>query len=288
VNLAFLQTFCEVAKWGSFTRAADELGYAQSSVTMQIQKLEETYEVVLVERYGRKMRLTDAGEELLRYAKQMISLYEVSKETLRQQKTGTLKIGTIETVAAFYLPTVMQTFREMYPEMSVLLHIGSEPSVIKSVKEGECDLALIYDVPFADPDLQGVSLGEEELVIVMPPGHEMGKLDRVKVQDLQGASLICTEEGCTYRGMLLRALKVSGVPFHISCEFGSIEAIKQCVARGVGIALLPRMTVREEVDAGKLLAIPFVQENEGFHVQVLTHKKKWMSQALQDFLDLLK
>ncbi|MGZ4164842.1 MAG: LysR family transcriptional regulator, partial [Tumebacillaceae bacterium] len=110
MNLAFLQTFCEVAKWGSFTRAADELGYAQSSVTMQIQKLEETYGVVLVERYGRKMRLTDAGEELLRYAKQMVALYEESKASLRQQKTGTLKIGTIETVAAFYLPAILQTF----------------------------------------------------------------------------------------------------------------------------------------------------------------------------------
>lgn len=95
------KTFREVAKWGSYTRAAEVLGYAQSSITTQIQKLEESYGAVLVERFGRNMRLTLAGEALLQYANDIYRLHEESKEVVSRQSRGILSIGTIETLAAF-------------------------------------------------------------------------------------------------------------------------------------------------------------------------------------------
>lgn len=288
MNFVYLQTFCEIAKWGSFTRAAEELGYVQSSVTVQVHKLEEAYGVVLFERYGRKMRLTQAGEQLLTYAQQILALHEESKSALSRQHTGTLTVGTIETLSAFYLPSRLGQFRQSHPEMTLLLQLGNESAIIQSVKEGETDLGLILDLPFADHDLVCLPLRQEELIIAMPPGHRLHDLPEVNVHDLAGESLILTEEGCTYRSMLTGALKERDVPYQMSCEFGSMEAIKQCVALGLGIALMPRMAATSEVEQGKLVAVPFVQDGMEFHTQLIYHKKKWLSTAFQEFVALLR
>jgi DNA-binding transcriptional LysR family regulator len=126
MDFIYLQTFCEVAKWGNFTRAAEALGYAQSSVTTQIQKLEEQYGAVLFERAGRKMRPTQAGEVLLPYARQILALQAEARTQLSEQQTGTITIGTIETLAAFYLPPVLQTFHDKYPKITLALQSGNE------------------------------------------------------------------------------------------------------------------------------------------------------------------
>jgi DNA-binding transcriptional LysR family regulator len=105
MELIYFQTFREVAARQSFTRAAEELGYAQSSVSTQIQKLENAYGVQLFERYGKQLRLTSSGEELLKLAVRMLDLYQESKETVARQAGGTLSIGTIDSLASYYLPS---------------------------------------------------------------------------------------------------------------------------------------------------------------------------------------
>lgn len=112
MDLTYMRTFREVAKRQSFTRAAEELGYAQSSVTMQIQKIEKEYGVPLIERHGRALRLTPPGEELLKLFVEILDLYDRSKETIAQQIGGTLTIGTIDSLAAFYLPPFLQQLRD--------------------------------------------------------------------------------------------------------------------------------------------------------------------------------
>ena len=104
MDLLYLHTFREVARWGSFTRAADELGYAQPTVTAQMQKLEQSYGALLFERHGRKLRLTQAGEALLRYARELTRLYGESKDVVSSQSRGPIRIGTIDTLAAYFLP----------------------------------------------------------------------------------------------------------------------------------------------------------------------------------------
>jgi DNA-binding transcriptional LysR family regulator len=115
MDFIYLRTFCEVATCGSFTQAAETLGYGQPSVTMQMQKLEEQYGAVLFERYGRRMQLTQAGEVLLPYARQILELQSEAKARISAQDMGTITIGTIETLATFYLPPLLQTFRRAHP-----------------------------------------------------------------------------------------------------------------------------------------------------------------------------
>jgi DNA-binding transcriptional LysR family regulator len=287
LELTYLKTFREVAKWGSFTRAAETLGYAQSSITTQIQKLEESYGTVLVERFGRKMRLTMAGEALLQYANDIVRLHEESKEVLSKQSKGTLSIGTIETLAAFFLPPHLQAYRLSYPEVNVVIQPGNEPFIIECVKEGALDIGIILDPPFTDPELHSCIIREEELVIIASPDHRFGSYDKVQVQDLESESMILTEEGCTYRAMLLKVLKHNQVNYTLSYEFGNLEAIKQCVIYGLGVALLPRIVVADAIQKGQLIAVPFAHQGFKFYTQLIYAKKKWKSRAFTGFLELI-
>ncbi|MCY9662432.1 LysR family transcriptional regulator [Paenibacillus chondroitinus] len=288
MELTYLKTFREVAKWGSYTRAAEVLGYAQSSITTQIQKLEEAYGAVLVERFGRSMKLTLAGEALLQYANDIYRLHEESKEVVSRQSKGILSIGTIETLAAFFLPPHLQAYRQHFPEINVMIQPGNEPFIIEAVKEGALDVGIILDPPFSDPELYCHILREEELVIIASPAHKFAAgIEGVQIGDLEKESLILTEEGCTYRAMLLRTLKSNQVPYSLSYEFGNLEAIKQCVMYGLGIALLPRIVVAEDIQNGRLAAVPLVHPDFKFYTQLIYSKKKWRSKAFTGFLDVL-
>ncbi|GCE29880.1 putative HTH-type transcriptional regulator YwqM [Dictyobacter alpinus] len=286
MDFVYLRTLCEVAKWSSFTRAADALGYGQPSVTMQIQKLEEQYGAVLFERYGKRMQPTQAGEVLLQYARQILALHAEAKAQLSTQETGTLTIGTIESLATFYLPSLLQAFRRTYPGITIALQSGNEESIVRAVKEGQCDLGLILDVVSSDLELECVPLRKEEFAIITQIGSPYSHLPEVTVQKLANASFILTEEGCTYRALLLQELRQSGTAHQIVCSFGSLEAIKQCVMCGLGIAFLPRATVQEEVEQGKLQALPFAYHSN-LYTQAIYLKRKWKSRAFQNLLDLM-
>ncbi len=286
MDFIYLRTLCEVAKWGSLTQAAEVLGYAQSSVTAQIQKLEEQYGVVLFERYGRRMRPTQAGEMLLHYAQQMLELHLEAKAILSQQEMGTITIGTIETLAAFYLPPVLQSFRQTYPKITIALQSGNEISIVQAVKDGHCDLGLVLDVVSSDSDLASLLVRKEEFAIVAHPDSPYAHMTEVPAHDLTNARFILTEEGCTYRAFLLQALREAGITYQIVGEFGSIEAIKQCVRYDLGIAFLPRVTIQAEVEHGILQAIPLAAESN-LYTQAIYLKRKWQSRAFQDLLNLL-
>ena len=287
MELTYLRTFREVVKMGSYTKAAEALGYAQSSVTTQIQKLEAAYGAVLLERFGRGMKLTLAGEALLRYADEIARLHDESKEVVSMQSKGTLSVGTIETLAAFYLPPYLQAYREHFPDINVTLQPGKEPQIIESVKEGELDAGIILDPPFSDPDLHTIVLREEELVIIAPPDHRFAGKESIGLEDIESESLILTEDGCTYRAMLLRLLRSGQIGYRLAYEFGNLEAIKQCVTYGLGIALLPRIAVAEAVRQGQVVAIPFVHPECRFYTQLIYAKKKWQSHSFQGFVKLL-
>ncbi|UFJ41913.1 LysR family transcriptional regulator [Brevibacillus humidisoli] len=282
-------TFREVAKWQNFSRAAEALGYAQSSVTAHIQNLENKFQVELFERRGRKIRLTPAGEQLLRYADQVLALLEEAKACLAESAhiPATTTIGTVESLAAFYLPPYVQTFRRQYPETKLLLRPGICSDLRQGVKEGSYDFAIILDELQTHPDLEIIPLQEEELVLIAPPDHRLACAERVLPQDLAGETLIVTESGCSYRTMMENVLRDTDTVLETSLEFGSLEAIKQCVAYGLGIAHLPRIAVQEEVDKGALSVLPFEHPDIRVFRQLVYHKKKWIPRAVHHFFQLL-
>lgn len=288
MELIYLQTFREVAVRQSFTRAAEELGYAQSSVTMQIQKLEKTYEVKLFERYGRGLRLTSAGEELLKIAIQMLDLYQESKEKLAKQGGGTLSIGTIDSLAAYFLPTWIQHIRQQYPDLAIRLQPDREALIINKVREGEIDIGLILENKPSDPTLGWIKIKEEPLVLIANPNHPLAALSNIQLEQLNGVEWIMAEDSCNYRIMLEKVLRTHGISYRIGLELGNPEAIKRCVRVGSGISLLPKMAAEEEIQRGELVVLPFAHPDIRLDLHMVIHPKKWMSHALLDFIEMLK
>lgn len=287
MDLTYFRTFREVARRASFTRAGEELGYAQSSVTMQIQKLEREYGVPLFERYGKQLRLTPPGEALLKLAVQMLDLYDQSKESIANQVNAAVTIGTIDSLAAYYLPPYLQQLRQLYPGLGIQLLPDSEAALVTKVKEGEYDVALLLDRGPADDALRCITVREEPLVLVAPPGHSLTEVEVAALHDLEGCELIVSEGSCIYRSTFEKVLRDNGVAYRIGFELGSLEAIKHCVMNRLGIALLPRIAVEEELRRGSLVEIPFHHPDLRFELQVLLHPRKWMSQPLLAFIDLL-
>ncbi|TGV08817.1 LysR family transcriptional regulator [Mesorhizobium sp. M00.F.Ca.ET.186.01.1.1] len=289
MDTRYLLTFREVAKCQSFTRAAEVLGYAQSSVTTQIQNLETDFGVTLFERWGRKIRLTHAGEALLAYSEQLLAVLDEARANLSEQAqlAGTLRIGTVESLAAFFLPPFLQKFRQEHPRMRILLKPGICHDLRQGVKEGHHDFAFVLDWLQDHPELVNVNLGEEKLVVIAAPNHSLAQVKKIEARDFIGANWIFTEAGCSYRSIMESVLRDAGAAIESSSEFGSLEAIKQCVAYDLGIALIPAIAVGEEVKNGTLVILPFSHPDVRVYRQLVYHKKKWMSQALLRFLELL-
>ncbi|GGF79707.1 LysR family transcriptional regulator [Paenibacillus albidus] len=287
MDLTYLRTFREVAKRQSFTRAAEELGYAQSSVTMQIQKIEKEYGVPLIERHGRQLRLTPPGEELLKLFVEMLDLYDRSKETIAQQIGGTLTIGTIDSLAAFYLPPFLQQLRTRFPGLNIHLQTEQEANLVTKIKDGEVDIGLLLDRNTTDSQLSRTIIRNEPLVLIAPANHPLARLDTVKLQDLNSCEFIVSEESCIYRSLFENLLKDHGILFRIGFELSNLEAIKRCVMNGLGLALLPRIVAQEEIKRGDLAELPFIHPEIHFDLQLLLHPKKWKSQPLQFLIQML-
>ncbi len=288
MDLAYFQTFREVAFHQSFTKAAGELGYAQSSVTMQIQKLEQLYGVRLFERHGKGLRLTSAGDELLQVTVQMLNLFQQSKELLAQQGGGILTIGTIDSLAAYFLPSLIQNIRRQYPAITVRLQPDSETSIVDKVKEGEFDIGILLENKPSDPGLQWTIIREEPLVLIASPDHPLSSLRAIQLEQLNDAEWIMPESSCNYRMMLEKVLRRQSISYKIGLELGNPEAIKRCLMSGTGISLLPQMVVREEVKRGELVVLPFNHPDIRLDLQMVMRPKKWISNPLKDFIDMLR
>lgn len=282
-----MRSFLEVARCQSFTKAAENLGYVQSSVTAQIQKLENEYGVVLFERYGRTMRLTSAGEQLRGMFEKILEIYDDSKRLISRQAKGNLEIGTIESLMGFYLPPLLHRFLQSFPDFNLQVKELDRSDMLQSIRSGILDMGILIDHPIVDDDIETTIIRQEPLVLVANPFHPLCSADAIGVQELGSHNLIVTQLGCPYRAALERLLEQNGIAYHIHSEFGTLEAIKQCVGFGLGIALLPHISVKRELTEQRLVTLPFNHSDITFFTQIVHHKKKWLSPAFRHLIELL-
>lgn len=286
MELRHLNTFRVVAEVKGFTRAADVLGYAQSSVTAQIQALEEELGVQLFNRLGKRIVLTQAGERLLPYVVKVQHLLDNAKAEVaeNQEPQGTLTVGAPESLCAYRLPALLRAYRQRFPQVKIILRPGLCWELRQNVRSGEFDVAFLLDERIEMNDLICESLKQENIVLVAPPGHPLTRRSSVMPQDLQTETVFLTETGCSYRSLFEQQVNARGVYLDQQLEFGSLEAIKQCVISGIGVAQLPEMVVQQELAEQKLTALRWGGKPFAVETQLLYHKNKWLTPALTEFL----
>lgn len=290
-NMEFrqLKTFVTVAKLLSFTKAANDLGYAQSSITGQIQLLEEEFGTMLFERLGKQIKLTKDGEYLYNYAAQILRLSDEAKDIISSSFTpkGSLTIGTAESLCLHRLPKVFAAFRTSYPNVEINLHFDTGGNYRTLIRKNVIDIVFFLDVPCVEKDLVTHVLFEEAMSVIAPPNHRLAKKREITPYDLTGEALVLTAEGCTYRGILESILTQSGVKPSSIMGVSSNEVIKRFVCDGWGIGFLPRVVVEQELANNQLVELPWAGPPFGIKAQLIYHKDKWQSPALKAFIELI-
>ncbi|KOU60383.1 LysR family transcriptional regulator [Streptomyces sp. MMG1533] len=255
MELRLLVTFEKVATVLSFTRAAAELRYAQSSVTGQIRALESSLGTELFDRLGSRIRLTEAGERLLPYARQIIELNEEARATVvgAEEPSGSLTVGTMESLTSYRLPPLLEFFHHRYPKVRLSLRTTLGDETRQALLRGTYDVGFLMEPETDHAGLESRVLAPEPLVLVAAPGHPLAAgAAGLKTEDLAEVQLVGTEPGCPYRDLFESELAHrTGAPPPFM-EFGTIEATKRGVAGGLGVALLPRMAVGGELASGAL------------------------------------
>lgn len=290
MELRQLAAFDAVVRTGSVTRAAVDLNYVQSSVTAQIQALEADLGVRLFDRIGRRLALTEAGRQFVPLAQRMLALMAEARDAVAQSDSprGTVTISAPESVCTYRLPALMQRCRAEFSEVRLVFRPLPSPELIPSVRGGQVDIAFVLDEPKQIADLCVEPLVTEPLAIVAAPGHRLTAHATVSPQDFTDETMLLTEAGCTYRSRFLALLNDSGVYPHTLFEFGSVEAIKQCTLAGMGVAVLPAMTVAQEVADGRLVPLPWQEAALTMATQLVWHGARWLSPAIRTVIDLAR
>ncbi|MFH5184318.1 LysR family transcriptional regulator [Paenibacillus sp. TAB 01] len=242
MDVKTLKTFQTIVACGSFHKAAEELSYAQSTITMQIQKLEAEVGVQLIER-GKHLRLTEAGR--LFYEQSLPILHDLQQLQTRMAdmqagEAGHVRLGVTEPAASYRLPGILQPFVSEFPRIRVSVDIGSTAVLCERILSGELDLALA-SAPELGAGLYFEPLFTEQFVLLLPEGHPLEKLEAVAPKDMRDYRLLITSESCPYRKKLELVLQESGRTPMDTMEIGSMAALQYYVQSGLGIALVPRV-----------------------------------------------
>lgn len=286
MELRQLKTFVRTVKLLSLTKAACELNYAQSTVTSQIQSLEEELGTMLFERLGKQIKLTKDGEQLYAYAVQILKLSDEAKDVISSSPIpkGSLVIGTAESLCTSRLPEVFSAFRSQYPKVDLDIRFEACSDYRTHLRKNTVDIVCLPDVPCSESDLLTHLLFEVPMVVLASPDHPLVKKDRVIPQDMNGQALILTETGCSYRRLFESVLMQVGARPSSTLGFSSNEVIKKFVKDGWGIGFLPQMTVSQELLTKQLIALPWSGPSFDIQAQLIYHKEKWLSPALQAFI----
>ncbi|HET6356658.1 LysR family transcriptional regulator [Streptomyces sp.] len=286
MELRLLVTFEKVATVLSFTQAAAELKYAQSSVTSQIRSLETSLGTELFDRLGSRIRLTEAGERLLPYARRIIELSEEARVAVTgaDEPAGTINVGTMESLTSYRLPALLELFHHRYPQVRLSLRPTLGDETRQALRQGVYDIGFLMERETEHAGLETEVLTAEPLALVCAPTHPLADAAKLATVDLADIQLVGTEPGCPYRDLFeeeLRRRNGAPPPF---MEFGTIEATKRGVAGGLGVALLPRMAVREELASGTLLALPWEPPFQ-LYTQVAWREGKRLPRHVRLFID---
>jgi DNA-binding transcriptional LysR family regulator len=285
-----LQIFHILAEELNFTRTAERVHTVQSNVTTQIKALEEELGTPLFDRLGRRVTLTDEGRRFQPFAAQALAAMEQGQRAIQSdaEPSGPLRIGAPESVLTYRLPQVLRAYRRRFPHVELIFRPYSDMTLCAKLETGKFDMAIQMSNAKPNPALKSIRLRTERVFLLSDANHPLTKLRTVNPADLAGQMLLLTESGCAYREKLDQILALQNIRPGNVTEFSSVEAIKQCVIAGMGLALLPAIVVSRELRQHQIRALHWAGPSLDIASRVLWHKDKWVSPAMAAFQDLIQ
>lgn len=287
-----MRIFYEVAKNKSFSRAADKLCITQPAVSIQIKRLEQCLGVRLIEKAGRELRLTEIGTLLYAYVREVFRLVEEAEEAIEKArclKWGSLKLGATEALAQHFMSTVIATFQERYPEITVYLNEGNSEEMVEGVLEHRLEIAITGRIDYPK-NLKFLPLGKNELLLVVSSRCELPFLynDEISLTEILDKPIIFREKGSCSRKIMEEAFHKFGVEPLVIIEASNIDFIKDMVKRGKAISFLPRIAVEKDVIEGSLRLLRLKEGRLFIDIDLIYLDEKKLSPAAIAFKELLK
>ncbi|MFN4362014.1 MAG: LysR family transcriptional regulator [Hylemonella sp.] len=287
-TLKQLQTFIEVAREKSVSRAAERLFVTQPAVSMQIRQLEEAFGLALIEPVGRNIQLTNAGQEFLIHAIAALGKLKDLEASMAEHvgsKKGRIELGIVST-AKYFVPMLLVRFNKLMPGIDIALRIDNRDNILGMLQRNELDLVIMGRAP-ANIDCEATPFASNPLGIVAPPDHPLVRRKRMPFDALKDQAFVVREHGSGTRAAMERLFEQYEFPIKIAMEMPSNETIKQAVMAGMGLSFLSMRTVRHELASGHLALLdisgmPIVGK---WYVTHLSQKK--LSPAAQSFKKFL-
>jgi len=277
-----LQVFHTVARLLSFTKAAEELHMTQPAVTFQVRQLEEQFNTRLFDRTHNRISLTEAGGRVFECAEKIFVLYAEMDNSVREltgDVSGVLILGASTTIAEYMLPVLLGDFKESHPDVTIRLKVANTDGIVSMVENNAIDLGVV-EAPVNNKNLVVEECRTDQLVLIVPPGHELASEQSVPVKRLADYPFICREEGSGTREVMIESMNAAGMSntdLNLAMELGSLEAIKGAVEAGMGVSVLSKATILKELKLGTLVAVnldppmmrpfSFVHQKQKFRVR---------------------
>ncbi|MCE7792400.1 LysR family transcriptional regulator [Salipaludibacillus sp. CUR1] len=286
MNLQQLDIFHRFSKSRSVTRVAKELGLKQPTITFHLKKLESDLGVKLYERVRDSIQLTAAGVTLNNYAGEIISLFNETERVMRDYQSsarGELFLGASHIPANYLLPPVFSVFTNEKPNIQLNVQVASTPTIIDLIKEKQLDIGIVSEQMLEDQALEIRRLVADDLALVIPFSHPLGKKDEIGLDDLVSEPFILHRSGST-REVINRWLKEKDLQLSIKMELTNIEAIRRMVMLNSGLSILSKRAVEEEATAGrvKTAEVPELEKNR--YITLIYRKDRPITPVLQRFI----
>ena len=288
LTLRQLKVFESVARYLSYSRAADELHLTQPAVSMQIKQLEDNINLPLFEQLGKRIFLTEAGQELYQYSRaisQQLADLEVALDELKGMERGKLNISVV-TTANYFAPHLLAKFCQRYTGVTVSLNVSNRETVLKQLSDNLIDLAIMGQPP-DHLDIDSQSFMENPLVVVAPPNHPLCKEKNIAVKRLASEIFLVRESGSGTRSAMERFFAAHEIKINKGMETDTTEAIKQAVQAGMGLGIMSRHTVELELETERLKILDIQSFPIMRYWNVFNRKNKRLSNVANTFRDFL-
>ena len=290
INLNHLHYFYEVARHGSFTRAARELLVSQSALSVQIRALETSLGARLFDRRNAGVVLTDAGQRAFSVAERIFADVDQLIADFRQSdrvQAGAVSVGTVNSIGIYALPEILTAYRAKYPDVRIQIDFRESERVMDQLIQGKTDLAV---VPWerSYPDLNAIPLTRQKLFIVAPPGHPLTRAAQVSPRDLEVHPFVGYHEGMHTRAMIDALFKRMAISVRYAVESTNAATIKHMVMAGMGLGFLPEMAVASEIRRGQLVRLDVPPLMMSQDVTLYLRKNRTLPRAAVGFVEFLQ
>lgn len=290
MELRNVMTFLKAAQLKNFAKTADELGYVPSTVTMQIQQLEAELGFLLFERIGKRIELTQLGQEFIEYATSISNLSDQIKllGVKPAQVQGEIRVGVLESLCSSVLLSKLGTYSERFPNISLIIKTGSTSDLFNLLKHGELDLIFILAKKIVDKDCISVYEKRENLVFTASSSHWLTRRANVKLKEILDEPLILTEKVGLYRQALNELAANENLLVEPRMEINNTSFIVTLLTQELGVSFLPEYVVRNSVERGVLSVIQTDVELPYFWSQIFLLRNKWISPQIQEFISMIE